>query len=207
MRRSGKALLLGVVAVAATLAASLFAFRQESPKAGALKSDCDPNRCPPTRCTAGFHSELGPDGCCLRCVESPRHEGRADPCAHERCSACPEGTQPQEAEGQCCPRCVSTDPEACERGRARYDLRRAELEAELRGCVESNDCMVASFADACQANCSMPLNKLRLGTVVANLREEAAVYCDKCAPESFACPDFDPRPPTCVRGRCEFGAQ
>jgi hypothetical protein len=65
--------------------------------------------------------------------------------------------------------------------------------------------MVASFTDACRASCSLPLNKLRLGSVVAHLREEAAVHCDRCAPEGFECPPLDVTDASCVRGRCEFG--
>lgn len=127
-----------------------------------------------------------------------------DPCARQRCEPCPTGMRPEEAPGECCPRCVAADEKACDLGRQRYEDRYAELEVELRGCASDDDCTVASFSDACRASCPLPLNKTQLGAVVAKLSEAAALNCQECAPQSFTCPRQATDTARCVGGRCEF---
>lgn len=127
-----------------------------------------------------------------------------NPC--DRCAECPAGMRPETVEGECCPRCVAADQQACERGKARYEDRYAQLEAELRACSVDDDCMVASFSDACRASCPLPLNKQNIGSVVARLQEAAAVHCQACAPERFECPRLATNAARCVGGRCEFAA-
>lgn len=138
-------------------------------------------------------------------VALARPPASTDRCARERCEPCPTGMRPEEAPGECCPRCVAADQKACDGGRQRYEDRYAELEAELRGCASDDDCTVASFSDACRASCPLPLNKTALGAVVAKLSEAAALNCQACAPQPFACPRQPSDTARCVGGRCEFG--
>ena len=95
-------------------------------------------------------------------------------------------------------------PGGGETRQAQYDARRTVLEAELRGCRVDDDCMVASFGDACSASCPTPLNKQKLGSVVSHLREEAEVYCERCQIPTFECQYPDATAAKCLKGRCEF---
>ena len=177
---------------------------------------CDVSACPPLNCAAGLQSKVIPGECCPSCVAVAEHvaEPIADqraqppklenPCARQRCEPCPKGMRPEAAEGECCPRCIAANVEACERGRHRYEARSAELEAELRSCASDDDCMVASFGDACRANCPTPLNKVALGSVVSQLQAAAAEHCQECAPQPFECPRRNTDSARCVGGRCEF---
>lgn len=130
-----------------------------------------------------------------------------NPCTRERCAPCPTDKRPEIVPGECCPRCVSADQTACERGRDRYQHSYTELEAELRACTTDDDCMVASFGDACRASCPLPLNKQALGAVVPKLRQAASVRCKDCAPQQFECPRIATDSAQCVGGRCEFRQQ
>ena len=198
--------ILAIMAVGLTLAAALLALRAKTNNQAMSSPDCDPALCAPSQCKVGFHAELLHGGCCPSCVPDGEQFAEIDPCARAHCAACPQGTRPEAVPGQCCPRCVDSDREACEQGRARYEARRVELETKLRGCVADQDCTVASFGDACQASCPLALNKHSLGSVVANLREEASVHCEKCAPAPFECQHLDVKTARCVSGRCELAA-
>ena len=206
--RRGKASLLALTAAAALGAVLLL--RSGSGKQAIPAQRCDPSSCAPVACDPGFHAKVSPDACCPQCVPDaerdpePPAPAPKDPCARQRCSPCPTGMRPEKVEGECCPRCVAADQKACEQGRNRYEDRYAEFEAKLRGCASDDECMVASFGDACRASCPLPLNKAGLGSVVSELREAAALHCQDCAPEPFECPRLNADSARCVSGRCEF---
>lgn len=120
------------------------------------------------------------------------------------CEACPEGTRARPTPARCCPECVPVDEEACREGQAAYAARRAELEEELRSCKTDDDCMLASFGDACTASCPQALNKESIGPVASRLREEAAVHCELCFPPQLSCPPLPTKEVVCAAGRCEL---
>lgn len=190
--RRGKAGVLAVTIVAALGAALFF-------KSGGGK------RAPLAQSSASVRASqpsASPPSASLRAAPNA-----GNPCASQRCAPCPTGMRPETAPDECCPRCVSADQKACDGGRARYEDRYAELEAELRACTTDDDCMVASFSDACRASCPLPLNKQGLGSVVAKLSEAASVHCKDCAPQHFECPRLATDTARCVAGRCEFKEQ
>jgi hypothetical protein len=73
------------------------------------------------------------------------------------------------------------------RSLATVNARWSEFELQLRGCQADDDCSYASIGDACRASCPLALNKHQLASVVSRLRDEAARYCEACAPP-FDCP-------------------
>ena len=196
--------LLGFMSAALVLGVAVLMLRGGIAKRAVATPACASSTCPPLRCQPGFHAEIVAKACCPSCTPDPQRLAAPDRCAGEPCATCPSGSRAETVEGQCCPSCVHANEDACAQGRARYEARRSVLEGELRACTADDDCMVASFDDACRASCPLPLNKRRLGTVIANLREEASLYCELCAPERFDCPNLDPSGSRCVRGRCEF---
>lgn len=168
---------------------------------------CSPLSCHTLKCAAGMHARVDSDLCCRECVPNPPSAAITaghDLCDREKCAPCGDLARAEPVEGECCPRCVPLDGAACKAGKALYDTRRTVLEAELRACNVDGDCMVASFGDACSASCPTPLNKQKLGPVVAHLREEAEVYCEKCPTPAFACQYPDATEAKCSNGRCEF---
>jgi hypothetical protein len=124
-------------------------------------------------------------------------------CDQAACSACPEKTRPESVEGECCPRCVALDQSACDFGQARYGVLRREAEIELRSCKLDQDCIVASFGDACRASCPTPLNREKLGPVAASLSEQAEGLCQHCAPAAYQCEYQASMVAHCVNNRCE----
>lgn len=181
--------------------------RGASLRSAAEASACPPLSCHTLKCSPGMHPRVDSDLCCRECVPNPPSPPLvtgAERCAQEKCSPCGEDTRAEPIEGECCPRCVPLDGAACKAGRALYDARRTLLEAELRACHVDDDCMVASFGDACSASCPTPLNKQKLGSVVSHLREEAEVYCERCPTPAFACQYPDATTAKCLKGRCEF---
>jgi hypothetical protein len=195
----------GVLLMLGAMVIALLPARSEP--LAAQGSACDPKACVPPRCAPGFHPELAPGACCAACRPDPlvSPPSRPDACAHQRCEPCPVGTREKPAPGEFCPTCVAIDRDACATGLAHYEARWSALESELRSCSADDDCMSASFTDACRATCPLPLNKQRLGSVASQLQEEAAVHCEQCQPPSFQCPELSPSTKVvCVKGRCEY---
>lgn len=124
-------------------------------------------------------------------------------CDQAACASCPETTRPEPTEGECCPRCVALDQSACDLGQARYATLRREAEIELRRCKLDQDCIVASFGDACRASCPTPINREKLGPVAASLSEQAAGLCQQCAPAPYQCEYQASMVAHCVNDRCE----
>ena len=212
MMRERKLRLFGA-AVAMLLAAALGAWllvRNQRQTASVHEAACDRSSCPKVECAPGSRTKLGADGCCLECVAAAREPMNPESCAHIRCAPCAPGTREQVVAGQCCPSCVGVDDQACKKGKAAYEARWSELELQLRGCQADDDCSYASIGDACRASCPLALNKHQLAPVVSRLRDEAARYCEACAPPAFACPHHDVTGVACLNGRCELregGAQ
>jgi hypothetical protein len=187
----------------------LFFFLRRSRQASVLQvadasAKCLPMSCHTLKCAVGTHPRMDADLCCRECEPNAPTLAINERCAQEKCNPCAEGTRAEPIEGQCCPRCVPLQDEACKKGKALYDARRSALEPELRACSADDDCMVASFGDACSASCPMPLNKQGLGPVVSLLREEADVYCNACPTPMFACQYPDATEASCLKGRCQF---
>lgn len=170
----------------------------------AASAACAPSSCAQLKCASGTHPRVDADRCCRECEPNLPIVPGHDRCAREKCAACPGGTRSEPVEGQCCPTCVQLNEEACKTGKALYDSRRAALDAELKSCSADDDCIVASFGDACSASCPVALNKREIGSVVGRLREEADVYCASCETPVFECPYPDATAARCAKGRCEF---
>jgi hypothetical protein len=196
---------LGVVTALFFALGTIVIYSRSRPETPASASGpCDPSACPKLSCPAGVRTEVGPDGCCPKCAKFEHPKAAERPCTNERCASCPAGTREETIPGLCCPRCVTDDDEACTKGRARYRARYAELEGELRRCSVDEDCAYVSFGDACRATCPLPLNKQKLGTVVARLRDEADSSCGSCAAPAFDCVHRDSASVACVNRRCEL---
>jgi hypothetical protein len=207
MRRSkwiGLVLLVASVAVAIALA---LLTRKGTKPSLAASNDCDQKSCPEVKCGPGAYSGRESGKCCPVCLPIPklaRGKRGKGPCAGVICEPCPAGTRPNDLEpNQCCPHCARVDAEQCAAGLAQYETRWAQAEAELRACKTDDDCVHASFGDGCRSMCPMALNKYRIGEVVADLREEAAAYCELCQPPRFECKPAGRVQVACVNGRCE----
>jgi len=197
----------GVLVMAAAMVIALMPAQSAPRRASA--PGCDPAKCIEPKCGPAQQARARAGECCPTCQVAPHSSTPSAPptldaCAHQRCEPCPDGTREQSTEGQCCPSCLPIDTDACSAGTARYEARWAELESELRSCSAADDCIAASFTDACRATCPLPLNKQRLGSVVSRLQEEASVHCEACPAPAFRCPEAPSSKVGCVKGRCEY---
>lgn len=166
---------------------------------------CDLGACAPVRCEAGFHAELGEDGCCPVCVVDPLPPTAPNPCADVNCSECPEGTLPVYQPGECCSTCRTLDPEACAVGQEHYDAWKPGFLEPHVACEQDDDCIYSSVSDWCRYTCPLPINKFRIGEAFTGLRSESEELCRTCPLPELSCPAFDPNTSVaCVEGRCEF---
>lgn len=205
----------GIALLACVALAAAFALltRDKTDRSAGLDV-CDPRAdgfqgsCKELDCEPGFEAERAAGECCPQCVPKPKSKASVaqNPCQDAVCTECAGGTRAQRTEGECCPKCIPLDDKSCEEGRRAYQALRSGLESDLRGCTSNEECTFASFTDSCQTTCPLPLNKHRLGEVVAELRRVATERCSSCAEAKFECPHLPSKEVACVSGRCEFKA-